>query len=55
MSPEQLQTLAELSKKFDEGGAGINQVKQLSALLSEVKQLQNKSKENDEFAVLTTL
>jgi hypothetical protein len=38
MSPEQLQTLQKLSQLFEEGNAGPNQIKQLSALLAEINQ-----------------
>ncbi len=46
MSPEQLKTLQKLSQLFEEGSAGPNQIKQLSALLAEINQLANSSEED---------
>lgn len=48
MSPEQLETLRKLSLLFEEGSAGVNHVKQLSALLSEINQITDKQKEEIE-------
>lgn len=41
MSPEQLSVLKQLSKLFEEGSAGLTQIKQLSALLAEINQLKS--------------
>ncbi|MDT0605154.1 hypothetical protein [Thalassotalea castellviae] len=38
MSPEQLITLQKLSRLFEEGAAGPDQIKQLSDLLAKVNQ-----------------
>lgn len=43
MSPEQLKNLAELSRLFEEGMAGPKQIKELSELLAEINQLEDKT------------
>jgi len=48
MSPEQLKTLQQLSQLFEEGSAAPKHVKQLSALLAEINQLENWPEESFE-------
>jgi len=40
MSPEQLKTLQELSQLFENGAASPKHIKQLSALLADINQLE---------------